>query len=167
MGHQRDPELLPNPTAKAFYQTSGYHQPRLWARFRYRRLPEPPDFAVAVQEELDERRAAAARIRTVALKIRTAQMFARFEAEAADRHARRKQEERARRIHADAASGRKESRKDQPACAEPRGHLATPTFVNTVDAGCGRPDPSAREEAGADVADTVFGSVHYRDSGIR
>ena len=48
---------------------------RLWARFRYRRLPEPPDFAMAVQEELDERRAAAARIRTVALKIRTAQMF--------------------------------------------------------------------------------------------
>jgi len=143
---------------------------RLWARFRYRRLPEPPDFAMAVQEEIDERRAAAARIRTVALKIRTAQMFARFEAEAADRHARRKQEERARRIHADATSGCKESRRDdpsaisedQPACVEPRGRLAAPTFMNTVDAdvvaGRSRPDPSAREEAGANAADTVFGA---------
>jgi hypothetical protein len=143
---------------------------RLWARFRYRRLPEPPDFAMAVQEELDERRAAAARIRTVALKIRTAQMFARFEAEAADRHARRKQEERARRIHADATSGCKESRRDdpsaisedQPACVEPRGRLAAPTFMNTVDAdivaGRSRPGPSAREEAGANAADTVFGA---------
>jgi hypothetical protein len=139
---------------------------RLWARFRYRRLPEPPDFAVAVQEELNERRAAAARIRTVALKIRTAQMFARFEAEAADRYARQKQEERARKIHADAVSGRNESRKDGPstvsddqlACAEPRGHLAASTFVNTVDAGHGRLDPFSLEETGPDAADSVFGA---------
>ena len=51
---------------------------------------------------------------------------------------------------------------DQPACVEPRGRLAAPTFMNTVDAdvvaGRSRPDPSAREEAGANAADTVFGA---------
>src|SRR4051794_30480678 len=42
---------------------------RLWARFAYRRLPEPTDFLAAVKDELAERREVAARIKTVALKI--------------------------------------------------------------------------------------------------
>src|SRR4051795_590587 len=53
---------------------------RLWAEFRYRRLPEPPDFTQAVSEEIAERREAAARVRSVALKIETAKMYEELDA---------------------------------------------------------------------------------------
>jgi hypothetical protein len=69
---------------------------RLWAQFRYRRLPEPPDFAQAIREELDARQDAAARIRRFALKVETARMRERLDAAARERHARGKAAERAR-----------------------------------------------------------------------
>jgi hypothetical protein len=59
---------------------------RLWAEFRYRRLPEPPDFTQAVSEEIAERREAAARVRSVALKIETAKMYEELDARSRERH---------------------------------------------------------------------------------
>jgi hypothetical protein len=68
---------------------------RLWGRFAYRRLPEPSDFAKTVEDELRERREAAAKVHTVALKVKTAQMQARWQREAAERHAASRAHERA------------------------------------------------------------------------
>jgi len=63
---------------------------RLWAGFRYRRLPEPPDFIQAVAEEIAERREAAARVRSVALRIDTAKMYEERDARSRQRQARSK-----------------------------------------------------------------------------
>jgi hypothetical protein len=68
---------------------------RLWTRFAYRRLPEPSDFAKTVEDELRERREAAAKVHTVALKVKTARMQARWQREAAKRHAASRAHERA------------------------------------------------------------------------
>jgi hypothetical protein len=102
---------------------------RLWARFRYRRLPEPPDFAEAIREELAERREAAAKVRAVTLKVETARMRERLDAAARERHARIKAAERARE----------------------EAHSATKDVVPVEgDAGRIQVDPAARHDAGYD-----------------
>jgi ADP-ribose pyrophosphatase YjhB (NUDIX family) len=67
---------------------------RLWARFAYRRLPEPSDFLAAVKEELAERREAAAKVSTGALKVAHARWLEQKDAEARKRHAMRIERER-------------------------------------------------------------------------
>src|SRR4051812_3221120 len=72
---------------------------RLWARFAYRRLPEPSDFLAAVKDEIAERREAAARIKTIALKIQHVYWLEEQRRKADARHAATR--ERDSRRHAD------------------------------------------------------------------
>jgi hypothetical protein len=67
---------------------------RLWARFAYRRLPEPSDFLAAVQLELAERYEFAARIKTVALKIQHARWLDEQRRKADARHAAARERDR-------------------------------------------------------------------------
>jgi hypothetical protein len=67
---------------------------RLWARFAYRRLPEPSDFLAAVHGELAERRESAARIKSVALKIQHAQWLKEQRRKADERHAAAREQDR-------------------------------------------------------------------------
>jgi hypothetical protein len=69
---------------------------RIWGDFAYRRLPEPPDFAKAVEAELRDRREAAAKVHTVALKARHARWLEEKRRDADTRHATEKERERAR-----------------------------------------------------------------------
>jgi hypothetical protein len=68
---------------------------RIWGDFAYRRLPEPPDFAKAVEAELRDRREAAAKVHTVALKARHARWLKEKRRDADTRHATEKERERA------------------------------------------------------------------------
>jgi hypothetical protein len=70
---------------------------RLWARFAYRRLPEPTDFLAAVKDELAERREAAARIKTVALKIQHVHWLEEQRRKADARHAAARERDSQRR----------------------------------------------------------------------
>jgi hypothetical protein len=70
---------------------------RLWARFAYRRLPEPADFLAVVKDELAERREAAARIKTVALKIQHARWLEEQCRKADARHAAVRERDNQRR----------------------------------------------------------------------
>ena len=76
---------------------------RLWARFAYRRLPEPTDFLAAVKDELAERREAAARIKTVALKIQHVHWLEEQRRKADARHAAAKERDSQRRADGPAA----------------------------------------------------------------